>query len=117
MPSQGTERKAHGPGPLATWGFPIGIALQRIYRAPLAAAEHSIEDEGVSPSAPTTATGSVHHRATATRPSSVDRLHDRGEDADALADAVKDALSRVLREGHIFFEHYDRRTGRLDPLL
>jgi hypothetical protein len=56
-------------------------------------------------------TGSDGHEAEFT----VDRLDDRDGDADALAGAVADGLSRVLREAHIFLGHYDRHTGRLDP--
>jgi predicted N-acetyltransferase YhbS len=44
----------------------------------------------------------------------VDRSGDRHTDAWELAEAVTEALTRVLRGGHVFLEHYDSRLGRLD---
>jgi len=44
----------------------------------------------------------------------VDRSGDREADAWELAEAVTQALTRVLRGGHVFLEHYNSRLGRLD---
>jgi hypothetical protein len=45
----------------------------------------------------------------------VDRSGER-EDAWELAEAVTEALRRVLRGGHVFLEHYNSRLGRLDSV-
>jgi GNAT superfamily N-acetyltransferase len=45
----------------------------------------------------------------------VDRTGDRVADADALAIAVREALSEILDGRPVFLERYDRRLGRLDP--
>jgi hypothetical protein len=77
----------------------------------------SIDDEGLSPAGPEEGdwvvfiTGPDGHEAEFT----VDRSDDRFEAAETLATAVTQTLSRVLRDGHVFLEHHDRRRGRLDP--
>jgi GNAT superfamily N-acetyltransferase len=76
----------------------------------------SIEDEGVSLAGPDDGdwvvflTGPGGHEAEFTVP----RQGDRELDSGALADAVTEALRRILRGGHVFLEHYDVRRGRLD---